>query len=62
MTEEQKEFKKYKITACKYGGDDSYSWAVFEAGRPRMTGLSLPEVGYYKRQILQMAKEREGKI
>jgi len=61
MTEEQKEFKKYGITARKYDGDDYYSWAVFEFGRPRMTGLSQREVPYYKRQVLEMAKERQGK-
>jgi hypothetical protein len=59
--EEQKEFKKYGITAKKYGGDDRYSWAVFEFGSPRMTGLSQMEVSYYKKQVLQMVKERKEK-
>jgi hypothetical protein len=61
MTDEQKEFKKRGITARKYDGDDYYSWAVFEFGRVRMTGLSRAEVPHYKRQVLEMAKEREGK-
>ena len=61
QTEEQKEFKKYGITARKYEGDDAYSWAVFEYGRPRMTGLGKSEVNYYKRQVLEMAKEKEAK-
>ena len=61
QTEEQKEFKKYGITARKYEGDDAYSWAVFESGRPRMTGLSQREVPYYKRQVLEMVKEKEAK-
>jgi hypothetical protein len=56
-TELQKEFKKYSITARKYGGDDSYSWAIFRDNRPILTGLSKPEVDYYKRQVLARAKE-----
>lgn len=56
LTEEQKEFKKYGITARKYGGDDMYSWAVFRNGRPMMTGLGHSEVGYYKKQVLNRAK------
>lgn len=52
-------FKKYKITARKYGGDDLYSWAVFVNGQPRMTGLGINEVPYYKRQLLQYEIEKE---
>ena len=47
-----------RITARKYGGDDAYSWAVFLDGRPVVTGLSRPEVAYYKKQIAQLAAER----
>lgn len=42
---------KHKITARKYQGDDSYSWAVFVDGRPMMTGLTKSEVPYYKGQL-----------
>lgn len=45
--------KKYKITARKYGGDDSYSWAVFIKGQPFVTGLSRGEVDYYKRRAIE---------
>ncbi len=59
LSENDKErCKKLKITAKKYGGDDSYSWAVFHKGVPAMTGLSRSEVDYYKRQI---ANHLEGK-
>ena len=57
--EEKAEFKKYGITAKKYGGDDMYSWAVFVKGRPMMTGLGKSEVSYYKMQILKELKKRE---
>jgi hypothetical protein len=41
---------KPKITAKKYGGDDSYSWAVFIDGRPFVTGLTRREVDHYKKK------------
>jgi len=44
-------FKKQKITAKKYGGDDAYSWAVFKNGVPVITGISKRCVLYYKKQI-----------
>lgn len=52
-TDEQKECKRLKISAKKYGGDDCYSWAVFVRGRPAMTGLGRSEVDYYKRQLIK---------
>jgi hypothetical protein len=50
-------YKKLRITAKKYGGDDAYSWAVFVKGRPRMEGLGKSEVAYYKRQIANLEEE-----
>lgn len=55
-----------RITARKYGGDDSGSWAVFVDGRPAYTGLTRSEVDYYKRLVaekygLQEELEREKK-
>lgn len=41
---------KSRVTARKFLGDDSHSWAVFIDGRPWVTGLTRPEVPYYKRQ------------
>ncbi len=52
-------FKEHRITSRKYMGDDEYSWAVFVAGRPMMTGLSKPEVLYYKRQLLQFILDKK---
>lgn len=58
MTDELKKLcKKHKITAKKFGGDDCYSWAVFEQGRPVVTGLGRLEVNYYKRMLVN---KREG--
>ena len=48
-----------KITAKKYEGDDSASWAVFLNGRPVMTGLTKSEVPYYKKQVLEMVRKKE---
>lgn len=39
-----------RVTAKKYGGDDAYSWAVFIDGRPFVTGLTKPEVPYYRKK------------
>lgn len=50
--------KKYRITAKKYGGDDSYSWAVFIKGQPFVTGLSRGEVDYYKRRAIESVERR----
>lgn len=44
-------FKKHKITARKYGGDDYASWAVFLNGRPKMEGLTKSEVNHYKKEV-----------
>ena len=46
-----------KITARKYEGDDSASWAVFVDGRPVVTGLTKREVPYYKRLAESQAKK-----
>ena len=40
-----------RITARKYGGDDSASWAVFVDGRPVITGLTKSELPYYRKQV-----------
>ena len=45
------------MTARKYQGDDSRSWAVFINGRPFVTGLSKSEVPYYKAQAAKQAGE-----
>jgi hypothetical protein len=44
-------FKDQGITARKYMGDDSQSWAVFKQGRPVVTGLNRSLVDYYKKQV-----------
>jgi hypothetical protein len=56
--EQAKLFKKYGITARKYGGDDCYSWAVFLWGKPVYTGMGRSEVDYYKRQVLESEIKR----
>jgi hypothetical protein len=40
---------KSRVTAKKYEGDDSHSWAVFIDGKPFVTGLTKSEVPYYKK-------------
>ena len=52
---------KIKLTARKYEGDDKYSWAIFRSdqSQPVVSGLSKPEIPYYKRQIEQLIEERE---
>ena len=50
---------KQRITARKYQGDDSQSWAVFLDGRPMMTGLSKREVPYYKEQVKKIYVDKE---
>lgn len=55
---------KTKITAKKWNGDDTYSWAVFVDGRPAFTGLSKAEVPHYKTLAAEIAERRtreEGK-
>lgn len=56
LREQAKEFRKHGITAKKWGGDDSYSWAVFVDGRQFVNGLSRDQVDYYKRRALELAK------
>lgn len=51
-------YKKPKITARKYEGDDAYSWAVFIDGRPFVTGLSRREVHYYKKLARDYAERK----
>lgn len=50
------EFRKYGITARKYEGDDSESWAVFRNGQPTFTGMNIHSVNYYKKLTLRIAK------
>ena len=50
-----------RVTARKYMGDDAGSWAVFIDGRPFVTGLTRPEVAYYKKMAQKTIDEREGK-
>jgi hypothetical protein len=40
--------KPQRVTAKKYQGDDTLSWAVFVDGRPTYTGLSRPEAQHYR--------------
>lgn len=49
-----------KVTARKWNGDDAYSWAIFRSDQhePVTTGLSRPEVAYYRRVVLE-AIEKE---
>jgi len=55
MTEEEKKkCKKLGITARKYGGDDSCSWAVMHNGRVVVSGLNKRSVNYYKAEVLKM--------
>ena len=49
---------KSRITARKYGGDDTYCWAVFIDNQPMVTGLSRREVPYYKAQAEEILAER----
>lgn len=37
-----------RVTAKKFGGDDSHSWAIFIDNRPWLTGLTKSEVSYYR--------------
>jgi len=50
-----------RITARKYEGDDSHSWAVFIDGVPMVTGLHRAEVPYHKRQAERILAERAAK-
>jgi hypothetical protein len=46
--------QRYKYTTARQvGGDDGYQWCVFVKGdaRPRITGLTRPEVRMYRVQI-----------
>lgn len=47
-----------KITARKYLGDDTHSWAVFINGTPFVTGLTRREVPYYKAQAAEIMRSR----
>lgn len=47
-----------KITAKKYLGDDTHSWAVFIGAHPFVTGLTRREVPYYKAQAAEIVKAR----
>lgn len=49
-----------RITARKYMGDDSESWAVFLDGRPAYTGMNRRSVPYYRGLVLDLLK-KEGK-
>lgn len=53
--------KKNRITARKYLGDDSASWAVFVDGHLFTSGLTKREVAYYKEQAQEMLDKAEGK-
>lgn len=50
-----------RITARKYQGDDTHSWAVFIDGQPMVTGLTRREVPYYKSEAAKVLAKREGK-
>jgi len=47
-------YKKHGITAKKYGGDDSHSWAVFLNNKPKVVGLTKGEVDFYKKEVYSL--------
>lgn len=52
---------KFKYTtACQWGGDDGYCWAVFIKGEklPVVSGLTRTEVAYYRERIEKQEAER----
>ena len=53
-----KECRKIGITARKFEGDDAYSWAVFQCGVPKITGLGRSEVDYWKRTFVAMHRRK----
>ena len=53
---------KPRVTARKYQGDDRASWAVFIDGVPYVTGLTRPEVSYYKKQAQERVDRKERPI
>lgn len=57
--EQKKLFRKHKITARKHGGDDMYSWSVFQGTRECVSGLSQSQVDYYKCSILKLIIDKE---
>lgn len=48
-----------RITARKYEGDDSESWAVFLDGTPVFTQMNRRSVPYYKRLVQDMLNKSE---
>jgi len=48
-----------RFTYRKYMGDDCYSYALFDNGRPILTGLSLIEARYYRDKHEREMKETE---
>lgn len=50
-----------RITAKKYQGDDSASWAVFIDGNPMVTGLTKREVPFYKKEAEAVLANREAR-
>lgn len=58
--EQKKLFRKHKITARKHGGDDMYSWAVFQGTHVCISGISRDQVDYYKCSVLKRIIEQQG--
>lgn len=52
---------KAKVTARKYEGDDTHSWAVFIDGVPFVTGLTRREVDYHKKVAQKIAEKRSAR-
>lgn len=48
--------KRSRYRIAKYMGDDAYSWALFEDGRPIMTGMDRREASWR----LKQARAAEG--
>jgi len=46
-----------RVKARKYMGDDQASWAIFLDGRPVITGLTKPEVPYYRKIVEKKAAD-----
>lgn len=53
--------KRVRVKVSKYMGDDSYSWAVFVDGRPKVTGCSMHMAKYYQKQFRAEISEKERK-
>lgn len=51
---------KVKVTAKKWNGDDSYSWAIFRSdqSQPVIAGLHRTEVPSYKKEVRESIEKK----